>query len=642
MDGVSRRGALLLVTLVAACESSLAPRWALDQPRALSAAARPGGVHLVWAPVELADSYALAVTTGGDEIRIATTGTAASLRGLASGVEHRFAVRALRGSVESAPSPDVAVVPFGSGWAGDVFSGSPDWTYTGVGGSEAGSSAAIGDLDGDGFADLALGHDDGGTQDEGEVLFFAGSTGGLAAAPRPERLAGLELEDEFGDSVTLVDHDGDSRLDVLVGVNARDGAATTNEGAFVLFSGAPGPWPSTTEQWILPGEQGAAALGDDPVAVGDFDGDGIADLAMGNFLYDGAAGADSGRVLVVYAGSGPLAPQTLEGQIAGIRFGRGAAAGDVDGDGFDDLVVGSPFYLDAGAPAPRGRIELFRGSSQGLDTVPAASLVMPPGPETNLTAEFGSSLALADVDGDGVPEIFAGAEDYEPDASPQDTGGVFLVEHSAGELAFGGWSFATDQGNARLGAVGRMVVAGDVNGDQYSDLVVGAPRYAAPGLPRAGAAWLFLGSPEGLSPDWAWRYFGTQSTSDEMSLALGDVNGDGGADLVVGHEFKRVARLYLGADASSAMPSAGAPTRVERDEPFTPAGAGFTDGGANTWTCVWSFGDGTAEVVVDPCTPASAAAVSHTFTASGLFVVRLRVTDAAGRGGESAAIVEVR
>ena len=148
-------------------------------------------------------------------------------------------------------------------------------------------------------------------------------------------------------------------------------------------------------------------------SAGDVNGDGYPDVVVGAPLYDGAAGADSGKAFV-YLGSaeGPsLAPGwSAEGELAGSRFGSAVASvGDMNGDGFGDVAVGAPGFSDPDDLPFRfsGRIYVYLGSAGGLSPTPAVA-VDGRGYDLGFTQGLGGSLTSGDFNGDGFSDVLAG------------------------------------------------------------------------------------------------------------------------------------------------------------------------------------------------------------------------------------------
>ncbi len=164
----------------------------------------------------------------------------------------------------------------------------------------------------------------------------------------------------------------------------------------------------------------------------------------------------------------------VEGHERNASFGTSvASAGDVNGDGYDDVVVGAPLY----GPGDPGAAFLFLGSATGPSTAPDWA-VWP----HQAYASFGTSVASAgDVNGDGYDDVVIGAPFYGPD----DGGAAFLFLGSAtGLSATPDWTTFGHQTNGELGT--SVASAGDVNGDGYDDVVVGAPLYGPGDLPVPG------------------------------------------------------------------------------------------------------------------------------------------------------------
>ncbi len=346
----------------------------------------------------------------------------------------------------------------------------------------------------------------------------------------------------------------------------------------------------TSPAWIGESNQAGAQFGAVVAPAGDVNGDGFSDLLIGAPLYDNGQ-TDEGRVfLFPGSASGPSAAPswTAESDQAGAQFGASAApAGDLNGDGFGDVVVGAPLY--ANGQTDEGRIYVYLGSASGLASSPA--LVA----ESNqASAHFGSSVSTAgDVNGDGFDDLVVGAPLF--DNGQTDEGRAFLFRGSAVPLATApAWTAESNQANAQFGF--SVAGAGDVNGDRYADLVIGSPLYDN-GQTNEGRAWVYLGSGSGPGASAAWTAESDQGSAEfGCSVgAAGDVNGDGYADLIVGaHLFDNGetdegrAFVYLG---SASGPAAAPSWTAESNQ----AAADF---GLSVATAGDINGDGYGDVVV--------------------------------------------
>ena len=165
------------------------------------------------------------------------------------------------------------------------------------------------------------------------------------------------------------------------------------------------------------------------------------------------------------------------------------STGDVNGDGYSDIIVGAPLY-DNGE-ADEGRVFVYYGSAAGLSSV--VNWTAEPN-QTN--AKFGTSVSGAgDINGDGYSDIIVGAPFY--DNVEANEGRVFVYYGSAtGLLADANWTAESNQMDANFGT--SVSCAGDVNDDGYSDVIVGAPYYTN-GESAEGWAYVYYGSATGLS-----------------------------------------------------------------------------------------------------------------------------------------------
>ena len=206
---------------------------------------------------------------------------------------------------------------------------------------------------------------------------------------------------------------------------------------------------------------------------------------------------------------------------------RSDSAGDINNDGYDDIVVGSPVYPVNGNPS--GTAFVFLGGPSGLSSAPYAELT---------TSDKGSLFAYSvagagDVDNNGYDDIIVGAPSHHEDyQGAGENGAAYLFLGSASGFSLSpAWTFIGAD-DTQFGA--SVAGAGDVNGDGYADVLIGATQYTQPQV-NEGAAYLFLGSASGLESTPAWvMESNLPSAQFGFDVAgIGDLNHDGYADIAV-------------------------------------------------------------------------------------------------------------
>lgn len=349
----------------------------------------------------------------------------------------------------------------------------------------------------------------------------------------------LRLEDFAGayfgrGAAGIGDVNGDGFADLAVGQPYAALSASEQYGrVFVHYGSASGP--STEFEWYYEGTIHFGNIGY-ALAGGDVNGDGFSDLLVAGDL-DGA----DGLAYAFFGSATGLAPtpswSVRPSEWSG-SYGDDIAAADVDDDGYDNVLFGAPHCTRG--EVREGCVYLYRGGPTGPATTPAWI-----GESNQADSIYGRNVARAgDLNGDGYQDVAVGAPGY--DGGQTNEGRVFVYHGSASGLpAAPSGILELDQAVAYFGW--SVASAGDANGDRFADLAVGARLYDG-SVQNEGAVFLFQGAATGIATSPSWQASSGQSGSDfGNSVALvGNFDGDAWADLVVGAGEFEEALPYVG------------------------------------------------------------------------------------------------
>jgi len=410
------------------------------------------------------------------------------------------------------------------------------WTADGdTNGEQLGYAVGTaGDVNGDGFADVIIGVPRDTytyTDPVGAAYVYHGSAGGLSGSLSPDWVISGDLTQKgslLGCAVsTAGDVNNDGYDDVIVGAKEYKIPGFTGAfGAAFVFFGSKTVGLATTPGWSLISEQKDSALGVAVSTAGDVNNDTYDDVVIG------ASGYPNGGLAYVFLGAADgltvTRGLTLTINQPAAQFGYAVShAGDINGDGYADIIIGAPGYDIISGTSDVGAVFVYYGATEGISTTSSALY----GDQNG--SRFGASLSGAgDVNNDGYADIVVGAQYYSRTVTNEGAAFVYLGSPT-GVITVPQRVLVGGQLAALFGAA--VGTAGDVNKDGYADIVIGASRYTGDQKDE-GAVFVYLGSAAGIDGRPVWRGEGNKSET-LFGFALGtagDINGDGYVDLIVG------------------------------------------------------------------------------------------------------------
>lgn len=404
----------------------------------------------------------------------------------------------------------------------DVYYGSPsgpgltpDWTREGnYTDGNAGYSISIGgDINNDGYDDFALaipGFRDS-TSYEGLIAVYYGATGGISDANKWEyhyfRIYSVGFNQVSLD--LRGDYNGDTYADLCI-TNVL--VNLLNPGSYLVI-------PGSASGFV---DEGGLNTNEGFSFGGDINGDGFDDIIKGIV---------NSQMTATFGEEFPISPEfdvTITETEPLTYFGHTVSAkGDVNNDGFYDILVGAPYF--DGAFSDEGKVFLYLGNAAGIFTSPSWTFT---GGQAGCKAGYALSI-VGDINNDGYSEIVIGAPYY--DNLYTDEGAAIIFWGGTGginELLLPAYRYGS-QASCNFGF--SVSSAGNVNGDDYADIIIGAPFYDH-GSTDEGAAFVYTGYNFGLNIGFAWRGESNQNNAKYGYSVSGggDFNNDGFSDVAVG------------------------------------------------------------------------------------------------------------
>ncbi len=384
------------------------------------------------------------------------------------------------------------------------------------------SVSGMADFDGDGYDDVLVGapRDNDAGFEGGAVYVYYGSEGGIDI-PRQQKLTGSVGDewDMLGYSVSATgDINGDGYDDAIIGAW---GDNTYSGSAYVYYGSDSGLDPSSEQKFVASDRFPYDHYGVFVSVAGDINGDGYDDVVIGAHGYDNYDGA-----AYIYYGSALGVSTSTEVKLVAPNSQYGvsvAGAGDINGDGYDDVLVG------ANGGGNYGSAYLYYGSDDGLDPSSELELLAS---DTDLGDNYGISVSSAgDIDGDGYADVIIGAKDDKYSGSAY----LYYGSERGLDLSSEQKILASDELSG-LNFGSSVSGVGDIDGDGYDDVIIGAEGGDFDGA-NSGAAYVYHGSAAGLDTTSEERLLAPDGTErDQFGNSVsgaGDVDGDGFGDLIV-------------------------------------------------------------------------------------------------------------
>jgi hypothetical protein len=403
-----------------------------------------------------------------------------------------------------------------------VFNGDPN--------SNFGAKITCGDIDGDGYDDVLIGsrqYDN----FRGRVSLFYGGPDMSATADMV--LDGENEKDLFGDGIACGDIDNDGYADIVIGA----GGYGANQGRAYLYWGSDRKSMDTKPDKIFAGEQEKGSwFGLGYPQVYDIDNDGYQDVILGACAYWGR-GDGTGRAYLYYGNTKELMDTShdllfTEEKERNPRdqFGHRITCGDINNDGFGDIVIGTVGYPNI---KQQGRAYLYCGGSKSnMDA--SADVIF----EGEFKAQsWGCGLVCVDLNTDGYDDLVIGDFGY------NNTQGRAYLFHGNSKTSLDTDSDIILDGEVEKSNYGVQVIYGDIDGDNKNDLIIGACNLQQQ---RVGKVYLYWGNELSNPNPKPGRIFTGENLNDGFGygLACGDVNKDGCDDLVITAPSKQ-GRAYL-------------------------------------------------------------------------------------------------
>jgi cytohesin len=405
-----------------------------------------------------------------------------------------------------------------------IFTGDPNAL------SRLGQRVALGqDINGDGYGDMVIGafHY---KETQGRVYIYYGEKN--ATFNIPDLILSDEADNNyFGFDVELADFNNDDYADVAIAAIGHN----SFQGRVYVYYG--GPDFDTTADKVFNGEPGTTGRFGFQMEAGDINSDGCAELLVCADGFD----SEKGRVYLYYGGPGTdmdtICDLVFDGENPDDRFGRAALAlgKDVDGDGYGDLLIGTRFYPNGRGD---GRVYLYWGAEgTGMDNICDLTF------KNQTAGEHYAVVDLFDINNDNLADIVIGAQIYS-----SYRGRVYLhwgTDRRSMDVVPDKY-FIGDEG---VTLFGYNVGCGDVNKDGYGDILVGAVCY--PNNEKQGRVYLFYGDTKASIDETCDMIFTGENAWDRFGayVDLGDINGDNFADILIGaYTFKNQSfqgRAYL-------------------------------------------------------------------------------------------------